>query len=145
MNQPLKYSTPQPNASIFSVWLALAFRPFFLLAPLVSLLTLVLWSQVLNGSLVLNVYGGALWWHMHEMLFGFSSAVIAGFLLTAVKNWTGLPGFTGWKLGALVLLWLLARLSFPLSNYFPNAFIIAFYQGDRIPISRALEISKSAD
>jgi uncharacterized protein involved in response to NO len=66
-----------------------------------------------------------LWWHMHEMLFGFSSAIIAGFLLTAVKNWTGLPGFGGWKLGGLVLLWVLARLSFPFNGYVPNALIIA--------------------
>lgn len=125
MQQPLNPTNNLPKRSFVSVWLALAFRPFFLLAPLVSLLTLIVWSLVLSGHLTLDIYGGALWWHMHEMLFGFSSAIIAGFLLTAVKNWTGLPGFGGWKLGGLVLLWVLARLSFPFNGYLPNALIIA--------------------
>lgn len=125
MQQPKNSINSVPKRSFASVWLALAFRPFFLLAPLMSLLTLIVWSLVLSGHLTLNIYGGALWWHMHEMLFGFSSAVIAGFLLTAVKNWTGLPGFGGWKLGGLVLLWVLARLSFPFNGDIPNAIIIA--------------------
>lgn len=123
MQQPFN-TPPSAKASFAQVWFALAFRPFFLLAPLVSLISLIVWSLVLNGQLTLSVYGGVLWWHMHEMLFGFSSAVIAGFLLTAVRNWTGLPGFSGWALAGLVMVWLLARVSFVFADVLPTTVIM---------------------
>jgi uncharacterized protein involved in response to NO len=50
-------------------------------------------------------------WHRHEMPFGFAAAIIAGFLLTAVPNWTGRPGLKGWPLIGLVLVWLVARMA----------------------------------
>jgi len=96
--------------------LRLAFRPFFLAGSLFSLISLVLWAGVFTGNLDLTVYGGALWWHAHEMLFGFVSAIVVGFLLTAVRTWTGQPGIEGAPLACLVLLWLAARLAF----FFPN-------------------------
>jgi uncharacterized protein involved in response to NO len=94
----------------------LAFRPFFLLAALFGMLAMGVWLAFWHGDLLLRPQGGMLFWHQHEMLFGFAAAVVAGFLLTAVQNWTGLPSLKGAPLLALVGLWLSARLSmaFPL-------------------------------
>lgn len=88
----------------------LGFRPFFWLGTLFCLLALSVWWLFWHGQIVLMPYGGMLWWHQHEMLFGFVAAIIVGFLLTSVQNWTGLPSLTGLRLWALVLIWLLARL-----------------------------------
>ncbi|MCK2185152.1 NnrS family protein [Halomonas getboli] len=94
----------------------LAFRPFFLLAPLFGIAALLVWLGFWQGDVLLHPHGGMLWWHRHEMLFGVAVAVIAGFLLTAVQNWTGRPGLSGLPLLGLVALWLAARvlLAFPL-------------------------------
>jgi uncharacterized protein involved in response to NO len=88
----------------------LAFRPFFLGGALFSLLALVLWGRFWLGGMGWTPYGGWVWWHAHEMLFGFVGAIIAGFLLTAVQNWTGQDSLSGWALAALFSLWLLTRL-----------------------------------
>jgi uncharacterized protein involved in response to NO len=88
----------------------LPFRPFFLAGAAFASLSIALWALVLSGQIQLTLYGGAYWWHLHEMLFGFSSAIVMGFLLTAVKNWTGLPGLNRWPLAGLFLLWLSARV-----------------------------------
>ena len=90
---------------------ALGFRPFFLAAGLLSLLLMGAWMAVLHGSLVPAELPPALW-HGHEMLFGFAVAVIAGFLLTATQNWTGLRMPSGTPLAALFLVWLAGRLGF---------------------------------
>jgi len=91
--------------------LALGFRPFFLAAGGSAALLMVLWVAMLNGWMPPGHYYGATNWHAHEMLFGYASAVIAGFLLTAVRNWTGMDTLTGPGLGALTLLWLAARIA----------------------------------
>ncbi len=88
----------------------LGFRPFFLGASLFGLLSLLLWGALLSGQVQLIPHANPLWWHGHEMLFGFTGAVIAGFLLTAVQNWTGIPGIRGWPLLLLWCLWLAPRL-----------------------------------
>jgi uncharacterized protein involved in response to NO len=88
----------------------LAFRPFFLGAALFSLIALSLWGSFWLTGMSWTPYGGWLWWHAHEMLFGFVCAVIVGFLLTAVQNWTAQDSINGWPLAALFCLWLLARL-----------------------------------
>jgi uncharacterized protein involved in response to NO len=88
----------------------LAFRPFFLGAAIFSLVALSLWGSFWLTGVSWTPYGGWLWWHAHEMLFGFVCAVIVGFLLTAVQNWTGQASINGWPLAALFSLWLLARL-----------------------------------
>lgn len=90
---------------------ALGFRPFFLAAGLYAVLMMGLWLLVLRGSLSLGELAPAVW-HGHEMLFGFAVAVIAGFLLTAARNWTGLPTPAGLPLAALFGLWLAGRLGF---------------------------------
>jgi uncharacterized protein involved in response to NO len=90
---------------------ALGFRPFFLAAGLYAVLMMGLWLLVLRGSLVPGELPPTVW-HGHEMLFGFAVAVIAGFLLTAARNWTGLPTPAGLPLAALFGLWLAGRLVF---------------------------------
>jgi len=90
---------------------ALGFRPFFLAAGVYAVLLMALWLLVLRGSLSLGEMS-PLVWHGHEMLFGFTVAVIAGFLLTAAQNWTGLRTPSGRPLAALFLLWLAGRLGF---------------------------------
>ncbi|MDW7745500.1 NnrS family protein [Halomonas sp.] len=94
----------------------LAFRPFFLLAALFSVLSLGVWFAFWHGDILLRPFGGLMFWHQHEMLFGFAAAVVAGFLLTAVQNWTGLPSLKGGPLLALVGVWLAGRLlmAFPM-------------------------------
>lgn len=90
--------------------LRLGFRPFFLAGALFSIACLIPWGIYLQNGSGFAPYGGMLWWHMHEMIFGFSSAIIAGFLLTAVQTWTGIPGLKGMPLAALFLLWLAGRV-----------------------------------
>jgi uncharacterized protein involved in response to NO len=88
----------------------LGFRPFFLGGAIFSMIALVLWLLILKGVITTQPLGGGYWWHMHEMVFGFASAIIAGFLLTAVQNWTGVRGAQGKVLIALFVLWISARL-----------------------------------
>jgi uncharacterized protein involved in response to NO len=88
----------------------LAFRPFFLLASLFSVLALVVWFAFWHGDILLRPHGGLMWWHQHEMIFGFAAAIVVGFLLTAVQNWTGQRSLHGAPLMGLVGLWLVARL-----------------------------------
>ena len=90
---------------------ALGFRPFFLAAGIYAVLLMGLWLVVLQGGLSLGALSPPVW-HGHEMLFGFAVAVIAGFLLTAAQNWTGIPMPSGRPLAALFLLWLAGRLGF---------------------------------
>ncbi|MGL6575354.1 NnrS family protein [Aeromonas hydrophila] len=91
----------------------LGFRPFFLLGALFSALAMLGWLGQLNGWLVLPGIGNPIWWHAHEMLFGFGAAIVAGFLLTAVQNWTAHPGVRSWPLVLVVVLWALPRALLP--------------------------------
>lgn len=90
--------------------LRLGFRPFYLLAGLFAVFAIPLWVAVYTGLLQIDGYLAGLAWHQHEMLFGFATAVIAGFLLTAVRNWTGIETPTGRVLGALAMVWILGRV-----------------------------------
>jgi len=102
-----------PGSALFSGALfSYGFRPFFLGAALWAILALALWLGALAGLWELAPGYGALAWHAHEMLFGYGSAVVAGFLLTAVPNWTGRLPVAGWRLLLLFLLWCAARLAF---------------------------------
>jgi uncharacterized protein involved in response to NO len=91
--------------------LAYGFRPFFLLAGLSAALGLLLWLADLAGVLALPTAFDPVAWHTHEMLFGFTTAAVAGFLLTALPNWTGRLPLQGTPLLVLVLLWLAGRLA----------------------------------
>lgn len=91
--------------------LRLGFRPFYLGAAALAAVSVPLWLGLYQGALAAHGALPGLLWHAHEMLFGFAAAVIAGFLMTAVRNWTGLSTPQGATLGALALLWLAARLA----------------------------------
>ncbi|MFI3156109.1 MAG: NnrS family protein [Methylococcaceae bacterium] len=89
---------------------ALGFRAFFALAGLAALILIVFWNAMFKGTFMLEHYFPDSYWHAHEMLLGYAVAVIAGFLLTAVKNWTGRSTLTGDQLASLCLLWLYGRI-----------------------------------
>jgi uncharacterized protein involved in response to NO len=98
------------------------FRPFFLGAAIWGVVAVPLWLWVHLGGV-----GGALVdrdWHVHEMLFGYVGGVIAGFLLTAVPNWTGRLPVTGWPLVGLFLLWLAGRVALLLAPTLPAAHVV---------------------
>ena len=81
---------------------------------------MLIWGLLLSAKISLPSLFPVTFWHAHEMLFGFTGAIILGFLLTAVQNWTGYPGLQGKKLAALISLWLLGRIAmfaFPPSLY----------------------------
>lgn len=90
----------------------LGFRPFFLLASLYAVLCIPVWLWLRSQGLFDILAVPALWWHAHELIFGFAMAVVMGFVLTAVQNWTGIPGTKSWPLAGLVVLWLIPRILF---------------------------------
>ena len=102
-----------------SAFLSLAFRPFFLAASLWSALALVLWIAMLLAGVTLPSRFDPLTWHIHEMLFGFVLAAIAGFMLTAIPNWTGRLPVRGSPLAWLATLWLLGRIACLVSALIP--------------------------
>ena len=90
---------------------ALGFRPFYLLAALFAALSLPFWVfEHLGGMPLFGGYLVGVLWHAHEMVFGFAVAVIAGFLFTATRSWTGLDTPSGAPLTALAALWLAGRV-----------------------------------
>lgn len=99
---------------------ALGFRPFFLLAGMSALALLGHWLGVLARGAGAGGYFDPLIWHGHELLFGYAAAVIAGFLLTAVQNWTGLPTPRDLPLALLALLWLAGRAAIALAGLLPG-------------------------
>ena len=89
----------------------LGFRPFFLFSAMFSMISMGVWASIYLGGKNLNgLQIAPQQWHAHAMLFGYAMAVIAGFLLTAVRNWTNMPTLTGVKLALLLILWLAARV-----------------------------------
>jgi uncharacterized protein involved in response to NO len=119
---------------------ALGFRAFFGLAGLSALILIVLWNAIFKGELTLSNYFTNTYWHAHEMLLGYSVAVIAGFLLTAVRNWTGRPTLTGDQLAGLCLLWLYGRIVPFYAGLLPDA-LIALIDFSFLPVL-AYQISK---
>jgi len=88
----------------------LGFRPFFLSAALFSVASIVLWTLYYSYSWSAQpAYMTTMQWHAHEMIFGYAMAVVAGFLLTAVRNWTGVATISGLPLMLLLLGWAVAR------------------------------------
>ncbi len=99
--------------------LSYGFRPFFLGAALWAAIAMVLWVPMLAGAFALPTAFGPVSWHAHEFLFGYLGAVIAGFLLTAVPNWTGRLPIVGWPLCGLFSLWIAGRVAVGLSAHLP--------------------------
>ena len=89
--------------------LSYGFRPFFLLGALYAGLTILVWLPLLYGRLEISSLFAPVDWHAHEMLFGYLPAVMTGFLLTAIPNWTGRLPVQGWPLFGLLTLWLAGR------------------------------------
>jgi uncharacterized protein involved in response to NO len=87
------------------------FRPFFLGGAVWAALALLLWLPQYNSALSLPTAFGPIGWHVHEMLYGYVAAVVAGFILTAVPNWTGQLPINGAPLAALAALWLAGRVA----------------------------------
>ena len=116
--------------------LRLGFRPFFLFGSLFGFLAIAIWALSLNSVISFTPFNNLLWWHSHEMLFGFVAAIVAGFLLTAVQTWTSIPSIKGTKLLCLFILWLAARL---LLAFAPdiNVFIIMAIDIAFIPLAAA--------
>ncbi|MDI1278009.1 NnrS family protein [Methylobacter sp.] len=119
---------------------ALGFRAFFALAGLAALILIVFWNAIFNGALTSEHYYPNNYWHAHEMLLGYAVAVIAGFLLTAVKNWTGKPTLTGDQLASLCLLWLYGRILPFYAGELPDA-LIALVDFSFLP-ALAYQVSK---
>lgn len=99
------------------------FRPFFLGAGLFAVLGMILWFGYFQFGWSLPVAAPPALWHGHEMIFGFVAAAIAGFILTALPNWTGTAPVSGRWLAALVVLWVLARLLLATSAIWPAGLV----------------------
>lgn len=95
------------------------FRPFFLFGAAWAALAMTLWISMLSGILTVPTRLDPISWHAHEFLFGYLGAIIAGFLLTAVPNWTGRLPVVGWHLAALFGVWVAGRLLILVSTLLP--------------------------
>ncbi len=104
---PVPRTKPYDGPPLFSY----GFRPFFLGASLFAGLAVALWLPAYFGELSLPTAYPPLDWHIHEMIYGYGAAVVAGFTLTAIPNWTGRLPLQGGKLIALAALWLAGRLA----------------------------------
>ncbi|WP_191621256.1 NnrS family protein [Marinihelvus fidelis] len=105
---------------------AYGFRPFFLLAGVYAVVAILLWVSSWPSSDRAFFGQPAMYWHGHEMIFGFIGAAIAGFMLTAVPSWTGQKGFGGWPLVVLTVAWLIGRLAFFMGDVLPLALVALF-------------------
>jgi len=126
--------------------LELGFRPFFLGAAGFAVLSMLVWMAVLVFGGTFRFNGLApVTWHAHEMIYGYSLAVIAGFLLTAIRNWTDIPTLNGLPLLLLFGLWAAGRIVPFLGDAAPLAcaaatdslFLIALLIGTAGPVIRA--------
>jgi uncharacterized protein involved in response to NO len=129
------------------VLFALGFRPFFLLAGYFAILFMVTWVPAFLGWVTFNTYYGELGWHSHEMIFGYTCAVVAAFLFTAVRNWTARPTPAGIYLAGLAVVWLAGRILPLLPQVFPDwlialvdlSFLPLIAVGIGVPLARAGE------
>jgi uncharacterized protein involved in response to NO len=133
---------PAKNVGKFA-FLHLGFRPFFIGASSFAFLSILIWMglYVFGWNIYISHFS-SITWHAHEMIFGYSIAVVAGFLLTAIKNWTGIQTVHGYPLLLLFLLWLLARiLPFLGGGYLmpviDNLFIVSLCISVFIPLLKA--------
>jgi uncharacterized protein involved in response to NO len=139
-------SAPPPPEAV-PAWVAKGFRPFFLLAGGFASLVIVLWLLALAGNARFDGYLGPMYWHAHEMVFGFTVAVIAGFLLTATGNWTGRETAIGGRLILLVALWVAGRVAFVAMALLPGPVIaiadLAFLPALALVVGRALVAARN--
>lgn len=119
----------QPSSGHLGVFFSYGYRPFFLGASLYAVIALFLSLWALLGGENLPTAFEIIAWHRHEMLFGVIGAVVAGFLLTAVPNWTGAPPLSGFPLALLFGLWGLARIAIVFSGVIGTAWGIVLEAG----------------
>ena len=105
--------------------LSFGFRPLFLAAGIWAALVMPAWIAAFAWAVTLPGAFPPFDWHVHELLYGYLPAVVGGFLLTAVPNWTGRLPMTGWRLLVLVLLWLAGRIAVLCSASLPAAVVAA--------------------
>lgn len=105
--------------------LSFGFRPFFLGGAVWAAVAMALWVPMLSGQLSLPTAFDPVSWHAHEFLFGYLGAIIAGFLMTAVPNWTGRMPVVGWPLAGLFGLWLAGRVAVAFSSALPLPVVVA--------------------
>lgn len=98
------------------IW-TIGFRPFFLAGPLVGILLVFYWAWAFFKGTLPGGYFDPIQWHAHEMIFGLTISIVAGFLLTASANWTGTKPASGFKLKLLFFSWLVGRLAMLLSIF----------------------------
>ncbi len=108
---PIPRYRAKTGESFLADFLSAGFRPFFLFAALWAAFALPLAIAYLEAAAAPPSRFGPPLWHAHEMAFGFGGAVVAGFLLTAIPNWTGRMPLQGAPLAGLVLLWLVGRVA----------------------------------
>ncbi len=142
--QPLSRPGSQPvNPPKGLPLLRLGFRPFYLVAAALAALAVPLWVAAFFGVAPFGLQL-ALYWHVHEMVYGFAVAVIVGFLYTAVRNWTNLPTPRGTHLAALVLLWCAGRIALLVAPPLWAAMIdLAFLPAAAWPIWQLLSKTKN--
>ncbi|HVW24985.1 MAG TPA: NnrS family protein [Polyangiaceae bacterium] len=99
---------------------AKGFRPLFLCAAVYAVLAVPLFLLELDGYVRAGAYLPPMYWHAHEMVFGFTGAVLGGFLLTAVANWTGRATAEGGALALLVVLWIAGRAGMLVPEHLPR-------------------------
>lgn len=136
-------SPPDPSIPLFR----LGFRPFFLAAAVFACLAIPVWLLVWTGRAALPGAMVPAAWHAHEMIYGFTAAVVAGFLLTAVRNWTGQPTPAGPPLVALVSLWAAGRVAMFVAGLVPAALVavidVAFLPAVALAIARPIIASRN--
>lgn len=142
LNRPVKPKAPAAAAG-FALW-NLGFRPCYLLASIFSAISVLLWAAHFSGYFPSAYLQGPVW-HGHEMLVGYTAAVIAGFLLTAVRAWTNEPTPSGVPLMALAALWVCGRVlvltPFAMSAAVVNAaFPVAVAVAIGIPMLRSRNV-----
>jgi uncharacterized protein involved in response to NO len=105
--------------------LSYGFRPFFVLGAVWAAAAMALWPAMLAGSLTLPTAFDPVRWHAHELIYGYVPAIVAGFLLTAVPNWTGRLPVVGTRLFALFALWVAGRAAVMFSAFIGSAIAAA--------------------
>jgi uncharacterized protein involved in response to NO len=133
---------PRTRPGNYPAVLSYGFRPFFLLGALHAGASIIFWLPLFYGSIETDSVFASVDWHIHEMLFGYLAAIVTGFLLTAIPNWTGRLPVQGLPLLGLVVLWLAGRVAVAFSaeigwlvaTAIDSAFLLA------VALSAAIEI-----
>lgn len=115
LDTTIENAPPERRFALFDY----GFRPFFLLAGIYAAVLVPIWLYVYAHSAATFGSLPPMYWHAHEMLYGFVGAAIAGFLLTAVPSWTGARGFAGTPLRMLVLAWAAGRIAMATAGTIP--------------------------